>query len=177
MQTPIRLTPAAVARPWGGGRFGSVGEAIDVPPGAVHAPGPGLVLYEVMQRSDITFRIFDWGRPRPIHLEESRRALRPLVVPESIEAAAGVGRWILSDAAAPFRVERIRVDGDRIVLASEVSAVVTVVAGELEAGGTEPGVKIGTDGLLLHGGSHWFVPAGSWSIGGRGEVLVATSKA
>jgi mannose-6-phosphate isomerase len=51
------------------------GECYFVPAGAVHALGAGLVLLEVQQTSDATFRLYDWGRvdaagrPRPLHLE------------------------------------------------------------------------------------------------------------
>ena len=38
--------------------------------------GAGLVLFEVQQNSDTTFRIYDWGRPRELHLKEAREAVR-----------------------------------------------------------------------------------------------------
>ncbi len=53
------------------------GDCIFVPAGTVHALGPGIVLAEIQQQSNLTFRLFDWGRvdasgnPRPIHVEES----------------------------------------------------------------------------------------------------------
>lgn len=53
------------------------GDCVFVPAGTVHALGPGIVLAEVQQQSNLTFRLFDWGRvdasgkPRPIHVEES----------------------------------------------------------------------------------------------------------
>lgn len=53
------------------------GDCVFVPAGTVHALGPGIVLAEVQQQSNLTFRLFDWGRvdssgkPRPIHIEES----------------------------------------------------------------------------------------------------------
>lgn len=43
--------------------------------GTVHAIGAGVVLLEVQQNSDTTFRIYDWGRPREVHLEQARRAV------------------------------------------------------------------------------------------------------
>lgn len=55
----------------------SAGDCIFVPAGTVHALGPGIVLAEVQQQSNLTFRLFDWGRvdasgnPRPIHVDES----------------------------------------------------------------------------------------------------------
>ena len=47
----------------------AVGEAILVPAGTIHAIGPGLVLAEIQQRSDATFRLFDHGRHREVHLD------------------------------------------------------------------------------------------------------------
>lgn len=53
------------------------GDCVFVPAGTVHALGPGIVLAEVQQQSNITYRLHDWGRvgsdgkPRPIHVNES----------------------------------------------------------------------------------------------------------
>ncbi len=62
------------------------GEALLCPAGAVHALGPGVVLLEIQQNSDATFRLYDWGRvgldgkPRELHLNEAVRAVgdRPM---------------------------------------------------------------------------------------------------
>ncbi len=59
------------------------GEAVFVPPGTVHALGPGLVLFEVEENSDLTYRLDDFGRPglddkpRPLHLEKGMDVIRP----------------------------------------------------------------------------------------------------
>ena len=53
------------------------GDCLFLPAGTVHALGAGIVLYEVQQTSDVTFRLYDWdrtdraGNPRPLHLAES----------------------------------------------------------------------------------------------------------
>ena len=53
------------------------GDVLFLPAGAVHALGPGLVVAEIQQSSDTTYRLFDWnrtgpdGRPRQLHIEES----------------------------------------------------------------------------------------------------------
>ena len=51
------------------------GDTIMMPAGTMHALGPGLLIYEVQQTSDITYRVFDWNRPtsagRALHLEQS----------------------------------------------------------------------------------------------------------
>jgi mannose-6-phosphate isomerase len=47
------------------------GETISVPAGTIHAIGTGLVIAEVQQRSDSTFRLFDFGRGRELHVEHA----------------------------------------------------------------------------------------------------------
>ena len=45
------------------------GDAIFVPAGTVHAIGAGVTICEIQQNSDITYRLYDYGRPRELHLE------------------------------------------------------------------------------------------------------------
>tara|TARA_R110000765_G_scaffold223576_1_gene327683 strand:+ start:80 stop:880 length:801 start_codon:yes stop_codon:yes gene_type:complete len=47
------------------------GEFYYVPPGTIHAIGPGISLIEIQQNVDITYRIYDYGRPRELHLDEA----------------------------------------------------------------------------------------------------------
>ena len=68
------------------------GDTILMLPGTLHAIGPGLMLYEVQQTSDITYRVYDWKRPqtpeRRLHIEESlvvadpRRVSKATALPE-----------------------------------------------------------------------------------------------
>lgn len=46
------------------------GDWFHVPPGTVHAIGAGVTLVEVQQNADATFRLFDYGRPRELHLDD-----------------------------------------------------------------------------------------------------------
>src|SRR3546814_17607182 len=48
----------------------SPGDFFYIPANTVHAIGAGVSLIEVQQNSDITYRLFDYGRPRELHLEE-----------------------------------------------------------------------------------------------------------
>ncbi len=54
-----------------------VGDCVFIPAGTVHAIGEGLVIAEIQQASNTTYRLFDWnrvgkdGQPRPLHVEES----------------------------------------------------------------------------------------------------------
>ena len=45
------------------------GDFFYIPAGTVHAIGPGLTLIEVQQNSDVTYRLYDYGRPRELHLD------------------------------------------------------------------------------------------------------------
>ena len=60
----------------------AAGDCIFIPAGTVHAIGAGLVVAEIQQSSDVTFRLFDWNRvdadglPRALHLEEGLAAAR-----------------------------------------------------------------------------------------------------
>ena len=49
----------------------SPGDVVFVPAGTIHAIGAGLVIVEIQQRSDTTFRLFDHGRQRELHIENS----------------------------------------------------------------------------------------------------------
>lgn len=67
------------------------GDVIFVPAGAVHALGPGIIVAEIQQNSDTTYRLYDWGRPRETHIAQALEVLdfdlvRPgLVHPLSVE--------------------------------------------------------------------------------------------
>jgi mannose-6-phosphate isomerase len=54
----------------------SVGEMLFVDAGTVHAIGPGVVLLETQQTSDVTYRLYDYGRPRELHLEKGLKVIR-----------------------------------------------------------------------------------------------------
>ncbi len=66
-----------------------------IPAGTIHALGPGLLVYEVQESSDITYRVFDWNRPasegRKLHIEQSIQVIDPSlqvnVQPSTIDVA------------------------------------------------------------------------------------------
>ena len=53
-----------------------VGDMVFVDAGTVHAIGPGVVLLETQQTCDITFRMYDYGRPRELHVEQALRVMK-----------------------------------------------------------------------------------------------------
>ena len=58
------------------------GDAVFVPAGTAHTIGPGVVLCEIQQHSDITYRVFDYnrvgpdGKPRPLHIRQALNVMR-----------------------------------------------------------------------------------------------------
>ena len=52
------------------------GDVVSVPAGTIHAIGAGIVMAEIQQRSDVTYRLFDHGRGRPLDLDNARAATK-----------------------------------------------------------------------------------------------------
>ncbi|MCX6046978.1 MAG: class I mannose-6-phosphate isomerase [Chloroflexi bacterium] len=77
------------------------GDVAFVPSGAIHALGPGTLIAEIQQNSDVTYRIDDWGRPRPLHIEQSLDVLDfDLVEPSALQP-----KVLLDDGG--LRIEQI----------------------------------------------------------------------
>lgn len=59
----------------------ATGDSLYVPSGRLHALGKGLLIYEIQQNSDTTYRVFDWNRlglddkPRQLHVEQSMKCI------------------------------------------------------------------------------------------------------
>jgi mannose-6-phosphate isomerase len=101
------------------------GDCILIPAGTVHAIGAGVVLAEIQQMSDATFRVHDWGRvgadgrPRQLHpaesLESTDFGAGPVdPVPSRPEPIAGGTRERLVRCPY-FALERLRIDGPAAV--------------------------------------------------------------
>jgi mannose-6-phosphate isomerase len=116
----------------------SPGMTVLIPAGTAHAPGAGMLIYEIQQPSNVTYRLDDWGR---VDAEGHRRTLHhaegmPLVDaasrPEPFTALRLTPRRTLLVATRYFALEQIEVDvGERVQLAAvESPQVFTGVAGE-----------------------------------------------
>jgi mannose-6-phosphate isomerase len=99
-----------------------IGDCIFIPAGTVHALGAGLVVAEIQQASDTTYRLFDWnrvgpdGQPRALHIEQALAAIDysagPVtpVVPQATDRPEVqrlvacdkfvLDRWTISDVAS-----------------------------------------------------------------------------
>ena len=81
-------------------RPAAAGDVYYSPAGTLHSIGAGLTLLEVQQNSDITYRLFDFGRPRDLHIEEAVSAAKPdLRIAKSRETSLGRGRSIIAQGS------------------------------------------------------------------------------
>jgi mannose-6-phosphate isomerase len=118
------------------------GEALLIPAGTLHALGPGLLLYEIQQASDTTYRVYDWDRPqsagRKLHIEESVAVTMP-VGPAELkhpEVAAGETGTAPAIECPLFRLELARVSAGGGPLAADTAGrsfhLVTAIEGAAE---------------------------------------------
>ncbi|MCS7058778.1 MAG: class I mannose-6-phosphate isomerase [Meiothermus sp.] len=124
------------------------GQTIGVPAGTIHALGPGLLLYEVQQRSDLTYRLYDHGRPRELHLEKALDVARlePASCPQRKPLPAHQKEVLL--ACEAFVLERHFLRGRRVLLAPEESfLLLTLTRGRAEW----PGGPLGWGDTLVLG--------------------------
>jgi mannose-6-phosphate isomerase len=80
--------------------------------GTVHAIWPGSILLETQQNCDLTYRMYDYGRPRELHIEKSLEATRMVTRAGKIAPVELADRTVLIDVEY-FRVERLHVAGSR----------------------------------------------------------------
>jgi len=121
-------TPAALAQAVRGSglldvvqRVGvATGDTVFIPAGMLHALGPGMLLYEVQQTSNITYRVFDWDRPasagRPLHLEQSLAVTNLALSGQVILAAADASARQALIHCPYFTLERLASQGAALPL-------------------------------------------------------------
>jgi mannose-6-phosphate isomerase len=138
------------------------GDMIYVAGGTVHTLGPGSVIIETQQQSDTTYRLYDYGRPRELHLKDGMAAVRETVGSGKVVRAAptqiggGKNRHEPLVAAPYFVVERFEVK-EPLPLAtrddsgrSSVQILVAVEGcGAVEAPGVEPVALAKGDAIVV----------------------------
>jgi mannose-6-phosphate isomerase len=158
LRTSIKDGSIAGLTQW---RPAAKGDVIFVPAGTIHAIGAGIVLAEIQQRSDATFRLFDYGRQRELH-EDSAVAVsdagpvRIQCAPRHLTAA----RTVLI-ANRHFVLERIDLPANSIwALNADQETWILVIKGHARIGLTNTsvgdaifveadraGIEVGPDGM------------------------------
>lgn len=155
------------------------GDCIEFPAGTVHALGPDVVLFEIQQNSDVTYRLYDWGRPRPVQVQKA------LAVARFDACSAATGRPVVAPVALPdgglllvanehFRVRRYGLRAPLQLATKRRFVVVTVVGGRGVLGWHSGGADAP---LPLIAGDTVLVPAAVENVFlspvGRLDVLVS----
>jgi mannose-6-phosphate isomerase len=139
------------------------GDGVFLPAGTVHTLGGGVVVFEVQQNSDVTFRLFDWGhvdaktgQPRALQVEQALACIdfasgAAGPVAPVIEAATPVTRERLFQCQH-FRLWRLRGQSPFTVGAEGVPRVITCIegTGRIEHSGSA---------YAVGRGDVWFLPA------------------
>lgn len=139
------------------------GDAMFLPSGRVHAIGGGLVIFEIQQNSDTTYRVFDWnrvgldGKPRELHIAQSLASIDfQDFEPKLVDGAfASAGRFkIRSLAKHPlFKVDQFRaLSRETLALKQPRLRVIAVLENKVT-------VSDGTNRLELQPGRFALVPA------------------
>jgi mannose-6-phosphate isomerase len=150
------------------------GDRVAVPAGLLHALGPELLVYELQQPSDITYRAWDWGRVgRELHVEQTRRVV-DADRPGLVEGPVGdVPEAVVADA--PFyRATQLRIAGGSVVVRSTDGTsphAITVLDGSVTVGAAGGEARLERWGTAVLGAA-----AGRYEMRATGPatVLVAT---
>lgn len=151
------------------------GEMIYVAGGTVHTLGPGSVIVETQQQSDTTYRLYDYGRPRELHLKEGLAAVKERVgsgkvIRPAPEAISGDVRHSELISAPYFVVDmfELKTSHDFSVNSGLKSSVQIMVAvegcGIVEAQGFEPVTFAKGDAVVIPATLGGFRVRPQWSV-------------
>jgi mannose-6-phosphate isomerase len=149
----------------------SAGDTFFVAPGTPHTIGPGMILCEVQEYSDLTYRIYDYGRvddkgkPRELHIEKALEVMKfgapapSKVIPLQLPGQSGVTKTLLS-ACPYFATERWELRAAAQTQSTIENFEIFVM---LEGTGS---IHWRGAPLAYHRGQCWFIPAelGEFSI-------------
>jgi mannose-6-phosphate isomerase len=139
------------------------GDAMFLPSGRVHAIGDGLVIFEILQNSDTTYRVFDWnrtgldGKPRDLHVAQSLASIdfndfEPKLVETKFTIDGKIQKRVLVNDSL-FNVEAWELkSGTGGLLKPKKLQIVAVTTGEVE-------IKSGEMAVSLSAGQFSLIPA------------------
>lgn len=144
------------------------GDMVFVDAGTVHAIGPGMVVLETQQYSDVTYRLYDYGRPRELHVDAGLAVTRPQTKAGLVEPVAmeGFTRLIASEY---FIVDRFSLTAGSSAALKGRGTMQILVA-------LKDGCSASADGATvpLPAGRAVILPAGSgeWILRAEGDAEV-----
>lgn len=136
------------------------GDAMFLPSGRVHAIGAGLVIFEIQQNSDTTYRVFDWnrvgldGKPRELHVAESLESIdfkdfEPSLVQSAFTGDSALLRRVLVRDSL-FKVEEIILRADAsLALTPRTMQIIACLSGGLRLTGQDVEVELSSGQFCL----------------------------
>jgi mannose-6-phosphate isomerase len=110
------------------------GDTFFVPAGTVHAIGADLALCEIQQYSDVTYRLYDYGRPRELHLEAALAVADLGCHPgASVPVNLGARRQLLAECPY-FRTESLAVAGESAYAGGPKAVLLVCLEGDGQVG-------------------------------------------
>jgi len=153
------------------------GDMIYVAGGTVHTLGPGSVIVETQQQSDTTYRLYDYGRPRELHLKQGLAAVKlkvasgKVVRPAPAQIAGSKNRQAALVAAPYFVVDMFEMkDAQELRTRDESgksSAQILVAVegcGIVEAGGSQPVTLTKGDAVVVPASVESFTVRPQWTL-------------
>ena len=153
------------------------GDMIYVSGGTVHTLGPGSVIVETQQQSDTTYRLYDYGRPRELHLKEGLAAVKlkgasgKVVRPAPSQVTDSDNREAPLVAAPYFVVDMFEMkDAQELNIRDESgksSAQILVAVegcGVVEAAGAEPVTLAKGDAVVVPASVEKFTVRPQWTL-------------
>lgn len=156
------------------------GEMIYVDAGTVHAIGPGVMLLETQQNSDTTYRLYDYGRPRDLHVEQGMQALKERTKAGKVEPWVRDENLVVLIWSPSFLVARHRLGKDAGSSLEEYNAgefkpghktyrkTVVCVAlkgcGIIETRNSEPVTFASGEAVVVPAGLDWFRVVPQWEV-------------
>jgi len=126
------------------------GQVVYLPAGVVHALGPGVRVYEVQTPSDLTYRLYDYGRPRELHLEKALEValLEPTPIPPVRPEPVPGGERLLK--TPHFALYRFPLRGG-LTLSLQAPLALTLLEGEARLPGERETLRPPATFLLFPG--------------------------
>ena len=153
------------------------GEMIYVAGGTVHTLGPGSVLVETQQQSDTTYRLYDYGRPRALHLEQCLASVKERVAsgkvlrPAPVIIHGGKNRQSSMIAAPYFTVDLFELKEPQEFSTTDGSGKTSVQilvavegCGIVEVQGRAPVTLAKGDGVVIPANLHDFMVRPQWAV-------------
>lgn len=140
------------------------GDFFYIPANTVHAIGPGISLIEVQQNSDVTYRLFDYGRPRELHLDDGVAVAKAVPYPKSLRASAPLGAALRLVTGPLFRLDQVTGDSLARVAGDYAGAPLLVIPRDAPASVTGQAIAPGGCGLALSTADLALSPGGTYLL-------------